>query len=97
LATRYESSRRRFSRTRTEGREGAPKFRGTAAPARNEHTYFDYLEWHGEGAWRHFLGIVAAAALLSLGAPFWFNLLRQLANLRTMLANKEAEERERSK
>lgn len=36
--------------------------------------------------WPHLLGIVASAALLSLGAPFWFNLLKSLANLRPALA-----------
>lgn len=74
-----------------------PRFGDTMAPARGEHRYFDYLEWSQDGAWRHFLGIVAAGALLSLGAPFWFNALRQLANLRTVLANKEAQERSESK
>ena len=36
--------------------------------------------------WPHLLGIVASAALLSLGAPFWFNLLKSLANLRPAVA-----------
>ena len=36
--------------------------------------------------WQHLLGIFASAALLSLGAPFWFNLLKSLANLRPALA-----------
>ena len=44
----------------------------------------------GSGAWSwpwpHLLGILASAALLSLGAPFWFNLLKSLANLRPALA-----------
>jgi len=35
----------------------------------------------------HFLGILASAALLSLGAPFWFNILKMLTNLRPLLAN----------
>lgn len=34
----------------------------------------------------HFWGIVVSAALLSLGAPFWFNTLKSLANLRPILA-----------
>jgi hypothetical protein len=43
----------------------------------------------GEWSWPlpHLLGILASAALLSLGAPFWFNVLKSLANLRPMLAN----------
>lgn len=40
-------------------------------------------------SWSKFLGIAASAALLSLGAPFWFNLLKTLSNLRPILANKE--------
>lgn len=36
-----------------------------------------------------FWGIAASAALLSLGAPFWFNILKTLSNLRPVLANKD--------
>jgi len=57
------------------------------------HTPGDYLPGHGKDAWRHLLGIAASGALLSLGAPFWFNLLRTLTNLRSILANKEDSER----
>jgi len=35
-------------------------------------------------------GVLITAALLSLGAPFWFNMLKQLTNLRPVLANKQA-------
>lgn len=37
---------------------------------------------------RHLVGVSLTALLLSLGAPFWFNMLRKLANLRPMLAGK---------
>lgn len=37
---------------------------------------------------RHLVGTVMTALLLSLGAPFWFNVLRQLANLRPAIAAK---------
>jgi formiminotetrahydrofolate cyclodeaminase len=40
----------------------------------------------------HWGGILVSIALLSLGAPFWFNLLRSLSNLRPVLATKETEE-----
>jgi hypothetical protein len=72
-----------------------PKFVAASKldPARGMHTHFDYLWWKTQRGWRHFLGIIAAGALLSLGAPFWFNLLSQLANLRTVLANREKEDR----
>ena len=36
-----------------------------------------------------FWGIVASATLLSVGAPFWFNMLRTYSNLRSILTNKE--------
>jgi hypothetical protein len=36
----------------------------------------------------HFWGVLASAALLSMGAPFWFNALKTLGNLRPMLASK---------
>lgn len=44
----------------------------------------------GEWSWplRHLLGILISAALLSLGAPFWFNSLKTLTNLRPLLAGK---------
>ncbi len=35
----------------------------------------------------HLLGIIISAALLSLGAPFWFNTLKSLVNLRSSLAD----------
>lgn len=37
--------------------------------------------------WRRLLGLLITAGLLSLGAPFWFNVLRNLSNLRPLLAN----------
>ncbi len=42
---------------------------------------------------RAFWGMLASAALLSLGAPFWFNLLKTMSNLRPIVANKESKER----
>jgi hypothetical protein len=42
----------------------------------------------GDNLW----GILAAAALLSLGAPFWFNVLKNLSNLRPILATKQEQE-----
>jgi hypothetical protein len=43
-------------------------------------------------SWMHLWGILASALLLSLGAPFWFNMLKTLSNLRPVLANKEQQE-----
>ncbi len=42
--------------------------------------------------WTHFLGTLASTALLSLGAPFWFNMLKDLSNLRPVLARKQEQE-----
>jgi hypothetical protein len=38
--------------------------------------------------WQHWPGLLISAFFLSLGAPFWFNTLRQLSNLRPILAGK---------
>jgi hypothetical protein len=40
---------------------------------------------------RNVLGILIAAALLSLGAPFWYNALKNLSNLRAMVPSKQDE------
>jgi hypothetical protein len=50
----------------------------------------------GLRAGRTFGELSRAAALLSLGAPFWFNALKTLSNLRPVLANREQKEREAS-
>jgi hypothetical protein len=47
-------------------------------------------------SWLHFWGVLASAALLSLGAPFWFNTLKTLTNLRPTIASKEQQERQGS-
>ena len=53
---------------------------------------FDVLEfrWNkDEEVLTQLPGVLATAALLSLGAPFWFNLLKTLSNLRPSLATKQ--------
>ena len=42
--------------------------------------YFFHIFWH-------LLGILATVGLLALGAPFWFNLLKNLTSLRPAVAN----------
>jgi hypothetical protein len=43
---------------------------------------------------RHLAGTLAMVILLSLGAPFWFNALRQLSNLKPSISQKvEGEEK----
>lgn len=38
--------------------------------------------------WRQILGVLISAMLLSLGAPFWFNVLRRLVDLRPVVARR---------
>jgi hypothetical protein len=59
-------------------------------PSPYPRTVCDFFGRLGE----HLLGIIASAAFLSLGAPFWFNLLKSLSNLRPILAQKEAAEQQ---
>ena len=49
----------------------------------------DYSPLHGS-----FWGMLVSAALLSLGAPFWFNGLKTLMNLRPILASRVQKEEE---
>lgn len=37
--------------------------------------------------WRHLFGVALTAGLLTLGAPFWFNMLKNLMNLRPAVAS----------
>jgi hypothetical protein len=48
-----------------------------------------FFQFTGRWSWpaRRLFGIILSACLLSLGAPFWFNVLKSLASLRTSLAN----------
>jgi hypothetical protein len=55
---------------------------------------FDVVPWaygssfyyKGGFEWRNIAGVLLTAILLTLGAPFWFNVLRNLVNLRDSLA-----------
>jgi hypothetical protein len=44
--------------------------------------------------WEHLLGMAIFAALLSMGAPYWFNLLKTLTNFRPALAQQIDKEKE---
>lgn len=54
-----------------------------------------YQNWQPTN--RIFWGILASAALLSLGAPFWFNVLKNFSNLRPVLAKKDEDETQANK
>jgi len=43
--------------------------------------------------WRHIFGILISAALLSLGAPFWYSALQGLLKLRSVVATRDDAER----
>ncbi|HKP94106.1 MAG TPA: hypothetical protein VJS88_09440, partial [Chthoniobacterales bacterium] len=47
--------------------------------------------------WSHFWGMLFSAGLLSLGAPFWFNSLKSLANLRSRVAQNISTEQQDAK
>ena len=49
--------------------------------------------WQEQMARSSIFGLLLTAALLSLGAPFWFNVLGDLLKLRPMLASKEDAQR----
>ena len=52
---------------------------------------FDVLQFRwrkGQPVWPQLPGVLATAALLTLGAPFWYNMLKQLTSLRPILASK---------
>lgn len=51
------------------------------------------LERDRESARRRLPGVVLSWVLLSLGTPFWFNLLKNLLGLRSVLARKDDKER----
>ena len=47
-----------------------------------------FARWPTEKSWwfNHLFGLALSAGLLTLGAPFWFNLLKNLMNLRPAVA-----------
>lgn len=47
----------------------------------------------GWPTWKEIPGLIAAAVFLSLGAPFWFNMLKTLTNLRPLVATREEKDR----
>lgn len=49
-----------------------------------------YAYW--KPSWLHLVGVLATAVLLCLGAPFWFNILKTLLNLRPVLATRVAKD-----
>jgi len=53
--------------------------------------YFDPEKTVGQlfaGLWTHLRGLILTVVLLSLGAPFWFDALKQMVSLRPSIAGK---------
>jgi dUTPase len=62
---------------------------------------FPQTEWRWEKGWwngcrQHFWGILFSVGLLSLGAPFWYNALKNLTNLRSVVAQNISKEKEQA-
>jgi hypothetical protein len=49
--------------------------------------------WNWNNAFMKSLGILLSALLLSLGAPFWYNALKNLVRLRSLMAQKDDDQR----
>jgi hypothetical protein len=68
--------------------------------ARNDVIFFPQTaqewsqHWSGDKVPARLPGIALSALLLSLGAPFWYNALKNLVKLRSALANKEEQQRQ---
>jgi hypothetical protein len=85
LKARISDLRSRFAAT--ESALQAAKFELVPSPYPDWRTYLA-----GSRPSRHFWGTLVSAILLSLGAPFWFNSLKSLTNLRPLLAQKQKKE-----
>ena len=50
------------------------------------------MGWPTGFNWKQLSGVLLSGALFSLGAPFWFNSLKAIMNLRPVIANKQTDE-----
>jgi len=51
-------------------------------------------QWETNAPFNHVAGMLTSVALLSLGAPFWYNILKNLLQLRSMIAGKDDAQRQ---
>jgi hypothetical protein len=58
--------------------------------------FYDAWSVYSSGICTHLIGILISAALLSLGAPFWFNILKSLVSLRSLVADNITKEQKSS-
>jgi hypothetical protein len=54
----------------------------------------DWIAYLWPDSKRNLFGILVSAGLLSLGAPFWYNTLKTLSNLRPMVATKQEKQKQ---
>jgi hypothetical protein len=54
----------------------------------------DRMDWKNQWRWLKLPGILLSAMLLSLGAPFWYSALKNLLQLRSLIAGKDDDERQ---
>ena len=52
--------------------------------------------WKNGWSWTHIIGVLFSVGLLSLGAPFWYNALKNLTNLRSVVAQNISNEQKQS-
>ena len=54
----------------------------------------DGSDWKDQWRWMKAPGILLSAILLSLGAPFWYNALKNILQLRSLIAGKDDDQRQ---
>jgi hypothetical protein len=55
--------------------------------------FFGWKEFFWPNGRKNLVGILLTAGLLSLGAPFWYNMLKSVTNLRSVVATKQDEQK----
>ena len=53
----------------------------------------NYAQWLERWRQVNWMGVAVGALLLTLGAPFWFTVLKDLLKLRSSVANQESQDR----
>jgi hypothetical protein len=78
-----------FGRKMNEAAQARLEQLGAKAKSLSSGTSLQLVAWPWPPfTWKGLVGMVMSALFLSLGAPFWFNMLKQLSTLRPLLARK---------
>jgi hypothetical protein len=75
------------------GIEFAPKALPRWDGLRGWREFFGWKAFFWPNGTKNLLGILLTAGLLSLGAPFWYNMLKSVTNLRSVVATKQDEQK----